>query len=115
MCSSDLRAPRQPAARAELARALRTLGFAEPEPGPGGDVAVVGGSRAVAGPVFLPNVRRLDSVLRDGSRLPEQLGPPLAVAVTRVLHDVAGPVLADDAIPVRRGELGTCFDDRAAS
>jgi hypothetical protein len=108
------RAPRHPVARAELTRALRTLGFADD-----GDRAehadTAGGTPVVAGPVFLPTVRRLDTLLRDGTRLPDTFARPLALAVA-IAADATDPVAdGGDAVPVRPGELGAFFDERAAS
>ena len=109
------RAPRQPRARAELTRAIRDLGFApstprdddDPGPEPNG----------LAGVVLVPNVRRVDQVVRDGGRLPDALGQPLARAVDAVLGEL-GPRVDDDDVgpqPVRPGDLGHRFDDRAVS
>jgi len=118
------RAPRHPGARAELARALRSLGYADEWSRPADALdasdARSGADRGgptIAGPVFLPSLRRLDTLLRDGSRLPEAFTRPLAGAVTGVLGAIAAApaTTGDEPVAVRPGELGGRFDERAAS
>jgi hypothetical protein len=95
------RAPRQPRARAEISRALAEL---------------VGRDHALAGPVFVPERRRLDDVLRDGARLPDQLGAVLVGAVHAVL-DRSDPVAAPaepEPVAVAPGELGSWSDEGTA-
>lgn len=96
------RAPRQPRARAELTRAIAGLTGGLDDAG-------------VAGTLFTPNVRRLDAILRDGGRLPDQLGGGLSRAVLAVL-DRCGPAGATaEPVAVRPGELGQRRRERAAS
>lgn len=95
------RAPRQPRARAEISKALAEL---------------VGRDHALAGPVFVPERRRLDEILRDGARLPDQLGAALTGAVHAVLDRTEGPVAASEPEPVVvvPGELGSWTDEETA-
>jgi hypothetical protein len=95
------RAPRQPRARAEVSRALAEL---------------VGRDHALAGPVFVPDRRRLDEVLRDGARLPDQLGAVLAGAVHAVLDrtDPAPAAVEPEPVAVVPGELGSWSDEETA-
>jgi hypothetical protein len=94
-------APRSPRARAELAAALAELAT-----GPLG----VG----VAGPVFLPTVRRLDGVLRDVGRLPHQLGRAVGRASAAV-GDRCPAAAQVEPRPIAPGSLGGFASDRAAS
>ena len=98
------RAPRSRRARSELARGLAELTAGLP-----------GGDR-LAAPVFLPERRSLDSVIRDGDRLPSSLCGPLAAAVGGMLaRSGAQPVDAarrhDEPVPVAPGSLGSFTDD----
>lgn len=95
-------APRSPRARAELASALAELGT--------GPLGV-----EVAGPVFLPTVRRLDGLLRDVGRLPNQLVAPLTRACLAVADRDAAPGAPAEPRRVRPGSLGGFASDRAAS
>lgn len=110
------RAPRSARARAEVARAVGSLTGGAGSGGGGGSGGSGTGGGGVAGPLFVPSVRRLDAVLRDGGRLPDQLGLRLAGAVAAVL-DALGPVRPGTAEPepVRPGELGALLAQRAAS
>jgi MinD-like ATPase involved in chromosome partitioning or flagellar assembly len=89
------RSPRNPRARAELARALAAL------------LAGSGSAPALAGPIHLPE-RKLEDVLRDGSPLPAALQDPLLHAVQAVAERQAdsapgqgGPTL------IKPGSLGS--------
>lgn len=118
------RAPRHPRARAELTKAIAELAFdafdvldgADGSARPGAGSAGAGQNPALAGALYLPNVRRLDSMLRDGARLPDQLGRPVATAVEAVLAR-AGRSARPSVVgqPVRTGALGGLLRDRAAS
>ena len=87
------RAPKSPAARAELTTTLATLAA------PGGD--------ALPGPVFLPD-RRIDDTLRDGTRLPNALTEPLAGAFFALVGPERSSVQRGRrGRPVRPGSLGS--------
>jgi hypothetical protein len=84
------RSPRNPRARAELARALTSLvaGGRAGEPFARGALGGRGGSRrfsAFAGPVHVPE-RKLDDLLRDGGPLPGAVVDP-AVQAFRVVSE----------------------------
>jgi hypothetical protein len=83
------RSPRNPRARAELARALAAL------------LSVSGTRTALAGPVHVPE-RKLEDVLRDGGPLPAAVVDPLVHAV-RVVADRQ----ADSAPPRTAGAMVT--------
>jgi hypothetical protein len=88
------RAPRGPKGRAEVARALAEL------------TAPVAGTRALASPVFLPDRRHLDLVLRDVAPLSASLVGPVTGAVAAVLaRPVPAPQPAEPE-PVTPGSLG---------
>jgi hypothetical protein len=96
------RAPRKPRLRAEITRTVAELS------------AGLRGATRVASPLFLPERRRLDEVLRDGERLPAALCSPLGGAVAAVLEQSAPEVDADDPIEpvaVVPGSLGSWADD----
>jgi hypothetical protein len=92
------RAPRSARSRADLARALATLA---------GEVA--DGTWATT-PMFLPERRRLDDLLRDAAAPPITLASPLVAAVRAVLErradsdKVASP---DGPVAVAPGSLGS--------
>ncbi len=92
------RAPRSPRVRAEITRAVADLA--------GG---VRGGDR-LPSPLFLPERRRLEEVLRDAERLPAALAGPLGAAVGAAL-DRLGPddTVAGEVEPVAvvPGSLGS--------
>jgi MinD-like ATPase involved in chromosome partitioning or flagellar assembly len=98
------RAPRNPRARAEIARAVAALTPTR--------------RSGLAAPVFLPE-RRVDEALRDGSRLPAALGAPLAVAFEQVVgaQGRSGAAASTAAAPVPEpivaGSLGHWGDDDA--
>jgi Mrp family chromosome partitioning ATPase len=71
------RAPRNPRARAELGRALLQLCEVAPNP-----------ATLVSSPLFVPERRRLDDLVRDGARLPAAVVQPLASAVRGLLERV---------------------------
>jgi hypothetical protein len=90
------RAPRNPRARAELARALASLLADAP-----------GGGMALAGPIHIPE-RKLDDQLRDGSPLPSSVVDPLAHAVRVVSERQAdSPPAHTSPTPVAPGSLGS--------
>lgn len=90
------RAPRGPRQRAELTRALGELGR-----------GLAGGDR-LASPVFVPDRRRLDDLLRDGHRLPTAFAAPVTAAVAALLARDAEPAVAPATEPVAvvPGSLG---------
>jgi hypothetical protein len=97
------RAPRSPRARAELTRTLADLAVLLP------------GGELLAGPLFLPDRRRLDDVVRDAGRLPAALCGPLATTVDGVLapaRDGAAPGRGGEPEPVAivPGSLATVAD-----
>ncbi|MEZ5266417.1 MAG: hypothetical protein R2755_32540 [Acidimicrobiales bacterium] len=127
-------APRQARARAELATAIGALtalagpspyqvvppdaATGPPRPGPGTAPRApwTPAAGAVAAPLFVGTVRRLDAVLRDGGRLPASLGERLAASIGAVL-DTLPPRTAPTSGPVaiKPGELGAARRERAAS
>jgi MinD-like ATPase involved in chromosome partitioning or flagellar assembly len=84
------RTPRGRAARAEVARAVQDL------------LATSHPDRELLGPVFLPERRQLDDVLRDGVPLPGALVDPVTSAVQHRL----------DAVPERAGTSGDAEPQR---
>jgi len=97
------RAPRSRTARAELLRAVTEL-LASSNPGQG-----------VLSPVFLPERRGLDEVLRDGVALPDALVAPIASAVRARLESLperSAPA-APEPMLVEAGSLGS-WDEEAA-
>jgi Mrp family chromosome partitioning ATPase len=97
------RAPKGPRARAELTAAFGELlgGRADED--------------SVPGPLFLPERRHLDEVLRDGGRLPDAWLGPVAGSVQAVLDqadDLAEAALpAEPLEPVAPGSLGRWSDE----
>ncbi len=92
------RSPRNPRARAELARALANLVAL--------DGAPVSGT-ALAGPVHVPE-RKVEDVLRDGAPLPSALVDPLAHAVRAVLErQLDSSPARTSPKPVEPGSLGS--------
>ena len=92
------RAPRNPRLRAEITRTVADLS------------AGVRGPARVASPLFLPERRRLDDVLRDGERLPSALCSPLGGAVAAVLDEATsdpGSTTPREPVPVAPGSLGS--------
>jgi Mrp family chromosome partitioning ATPase len=71
------RAPRNPRARAELGRSLLELCEVASKP-----------ATLVSSPLFVPERRRLDDLVRDGGRLPAGVVQPLASAVRGLLERV---------------------------
>jgi hypothetical protein len=95
------RAPRNPRQRAELTRALAELGRALP-----------GGSK-LGSPVFVPERRRIDDLVRDGHRLPASCCTAVTSAVGAALaaDPVPGPVGPDaEPVAVTPGSLGSWSD-----
>jgi len=98
------RAPRNRAARAETSRAVTEL-LAASNPG-----------QAVLSPVFLPERKQLDDVLRDGVALPDAVVAPISQAVQarlEVLDDRTPAPGADEPILVEAGSLGA-WDEEVA-
>lgn len=101
------RAPRSPRARAELTAAFSQL--ARP---------LLAGSSPLAGPVFLPDRRKVEDVVGDGARLPDSFVNGLAECVAAVLEhlseDMPGSMVRGDEpepVPVVPGSLGSWGDD----
>jgi hypothetical protein len=94
------RAPKSPAARAEVTTTLAALAA------PGGD--------AVPSPIFLPD-KRVDDALRDGARLPTGLTGPLAGAFAAVVSrsQSLGDRPRAEGRPVKPGSLGSWDSDDA--
>jgi MinD-like ATPase involved in chromosome partitioning or flagellar assembly len=87
------RAPRNPAARATLARAFAELLADQP-------------ASALAGPVHLPE-RKIEDALRDGTPLPAAVVDPVVRAVLAVAERQADSAPADQqATPITPGSLG---------
>jgi hypothetical protein len=96
------RAPRNPRARAEITRAVADL---------------TGGLRyaaAIPSPVFLPDRRRFDDLVRDATRLPSALCEPVTAAIASLLERLPGTA-ADTAtvepLAVVPGSLGAWTDE----
>jgi hypothetical protein len=88
-------APRSPRVRAEFTSALHQL------------VSGASADRHVYGPVFLPE-RNVDTLLRDGARLPAPLVQPLTRAVAALIADGSRRERSAPVPPaVRPGSLGT--------
>ena len=99
------RAPRRPAARRELRQTLGEL------------VKATDGDGQILSPVFLPERRNLDDILRDGTALPSALVHPVTDAVAhrlRALTDEPATDLEDAPVPVAIGSLGAWGEDEAA-
>jgi MinD-like ATPase involved in chromosome partitioning or flagellar assembly len=91
-------APRSPRARAEVTRAFAAL------LGPVGE--------QVPSPAFVGERRRLDELLRDGSRLPEQLCASLSRPISGVLDRVDRPRPgAAEPVAVAPGTLGSWTEE----
>jgi hypothetical protein len=100
------RAPRNPRARAELASALARLLV-----GPAPDAAMA------CTPVFVPERRRLDDLVRDGLPPPAAIAHPLAGAVRALLDrtPAASPAPDDgEPVAVAAGSLGSWSPDAEA-
>ncbi|HEU5084654.1 MAG TPA: hypothetical protein VFU14_15030 [Acidimicrobiales bacterium] len=97
------RAPRSRTARAEVARTIDEL-LAASNPG-----------QPVLSPVFLPERRQLDEVLRDGVPLPDAIVEPVSRAVRARLDAVGERTGAASAEPqlVEAGSLGS-WDEEIA-
>ena len=92
------RAPRNPRARAEVSRALGLL-----------TEGVLHGADLASTPLFVPERRRLDDLVRDGADLPPAMTVPLGSAVRAVLDRVAALAALPPAGPVAvpPGSLGS--------
>lgn len=100
------RAPRRPRGRAELSRALADLTAAGTDP-----------NRHLPNPVFLPERRGLDVVIRDAAPLPDVLVRPLARAIAHALAPEPEPGgTAAMVVPLRvtPGTLGRWTSHREA-
>jgi hypothetical protein len=100
------RAPRNPRARAELTAAIAGLSS-----------GIGPAARALASPVFLPERRRLDEIVRDATRMPDALASTMAGAVGATLDRTIAapgsapwPVAAREPVPVTPGSLGRWAD-----
>ena len=101
------RAPRGPRPRAELTAAVARL------------ATPITGDSTLAPPVFLPERRRFDDLLRDGVRLPAPMTTTLAAAATAVWERTAPATLTSapqaerEPVPVTPGSLGSWHDDES--
>ncbi|HEX8769825.1 MAG TPA: hypothetical protein VF711_03545 [Acidimicrobiales bacterium] len=84
-------APRSARARAVVVKALAEL---------------AGHDEGLAAPVFLPERKGVDDVLRDGGRLPAAIGAPLAGCVQALLVRNEAPLPVTVPEQVRPGSLG---------
>lgn len=100
------RAPRSPRARAELTSAYAQLVrpfFSSPP--------------SVAGPIFVPERRRLDDLIGAAALLPAAVVGPLSGAVSARLHRLGHPattspeLTATEPVPVLPGSLGSWSDE----
>jgi MinD-like ATPase involved in chromosome partitioning or flagellar assembly len=95
------RAPRGPRARAELTSAFGAL--------------IRPTSQQVGSPVFVGDRRRVDELLRDGSRLPDSMCAAVTRPVTGLLDHLDRPDRADRAdeapVAVAPGSLGSWTED----
>ena len=93
------RAPRGPRQRAEVSRTVGSL------------VAGLRRGGAVPSPVFVPERRRLDDVIRDGGRLPSSVCAPVGVAVASIIDRVPAtgdePPVEVEPVAVEPGSLGS--------
>ena len=98
------RAPRNPRARAEITTALTHL-----------TRPLLGSHSIIAGPVFVPERRRLEELVGDGARLPDNLCGPMTAAVMAVLDRSTAPADTEyevkEPVAVAPGSLGTWADD----
>jgi Mrp family chromosome partitioning ATPase len=92
------RAPRSPRVRADLSRALGTL-----------TGRLLDGADLASAPLFVPERRRLDDLLRDNAGLPASMGIVLASAVRAVLDRVSAKAagLPPAPVAVPPGSLGS--------
>lgn len=108
------RAPRHPRARAEITRAITSL--VEVAPAGLHRIQLANGttkpvSSALAGVLFVPEIRRLDTLIRDGAPLPGALCGPLGTAAAALLERVEPVgVTRHEPVAVRPGEVGGLFD-----
>lgn len=106
------RAPRSPRARAELTRAIGTLGVRAVHP----DSARRASAAMPPGPVFLAERRQLDQAIRDVARLPDAWIRPVGGAVHALLSAATRTpsAVAEELVPVAPGSLGSWADDDEA-
>ena len=92
-------APRTLRARAEVTRAFGVLA-AEAAPG-------------VGSPLFVAHRARVEEALRDGARLPRQLGANVTRSVSTLLEraEPVGPLVVDEPVPIAAGSLGSWTED----
>lgn len=98
------RAPRSRSARAEMSRTVTDL-LAASHPG-----------QPVLSPIFLPERRQLDDVLRDGVPLPDVLVRPVTDAVQArldALPEQGAPASTPEPVLVEAGSLGS-WDEEVA-
>ena len=96
---------------ADYRRGLRTHDLADPEL-----LAASNPGQAVLSPVFLPERKQLDEVLRDGVALPDAVVAPISQAVQARLEalDNRTPAPgADEPVLVEAGSLGA-WDEEVA-
>jgi hypothetical protein len=90
------RAPRNPRARAEATKTLAALSRRSPA------------TASLASPVFVPERRQLERVIRDVVALPSAVVSPVKGAVVGVLaRSGPAPSPADEPVPVAPGSFGT--------
>jgi hypothetical protein len=92
-------APRSPATRAQLTRALRELTSERTRDG-----------RSVRPPCFVRHHRSLEGRHRSAARLPEQLSAGLAGVAADVLAGTPASRDEDRPVRIRPGELGAALD-----
>jgi CO dehydrogenase nickel-insertion accessory protein CooC1 len=94
------RAPRAPHARAEITRSIAEL------------TSTLPARTVLASPIYLPDRRRLDDVLRDARRLPAILADPIrgAVDATLARHAPTSSPPEPEPVPIEVGSLGSWSD-----
>lgn len=97
-------ATRNQRARAELTRAFAELTGATARP-----------ERAVAGPIYVPERRGLEELIRDATRLPGSLATTLANTMQATLERSAAVAATAEPIRVIPGSLGSWYDEEAAA
>lgn len=94
------RGPRQPRARAEITRAIGDLLHAHST-----------STAEFPSPIFVPDRRGLDDLVRDGGPLPRSLGSGVATPVSALMRHLGAPVGGVDApIAIVPGSVGTWSD-----
>jgi hypothetical protein len=104
------RAPRSPRARAEIARALADLVAPRPDPAR---------PSTIASPLFVADLRRLDTAIRDGLGVPGTLATRVTAAVDalsdRLVHEALRAARSVEPVPVRPGSLGSWATSQEAA